>query len=77
MSKEGQGINKIGPLSGEALCMSIPEAARLLGISRNFCYEMARQGEIPVIRLGNRILVPRAALEKMLDSVMMKAGGIE
>ena len=50
----------------ERLCMTIPEAARVLGVSRNFGYELARRGEIPVIRFGRRMVVPRAALEKML-----------
>ncbi len=52
--------------SVERLCMTIPEAARVLGVSRNFGYELARRGEIPVIRFGRRMVVPRAALEKML-----------
>jgi len=38
----------------------------LLGISRNFAYELARRGEIPVIKLGKRKLVPRIALENKL-----------
>ena len=49
------------------LCMTIPEVANMLGLSRNFGYELARRGEIPVIRFGRRILVPRAALEKILE----------
>ena len=48
-------------------CMTIPEVANMLGLSRNFGYELARRGEIPVIRFGRRILVPRAALEKILE----------
>ena len=46
--------------------MTIPEAARALGASRNFGYELARRGEIPVIRFGRRIVVPKAAFERML-----------
>lgn len=42
------------------------EAARLLGIGRTVAYEAARQGQIPTIRVGRRLLVPRAALERML-----------
>ena len=47
--------------------MSIEEAAETLGIGRTGAYQAARRGEIPVIRIGGRLLVPRAALEKMLD----------
>jgi excisionase family DNA binding protein len=47
-------------------CISVPEAAKMLGISRNFAYQLVREGKIPSIRLGKRILIPRIALEEML-----------
>lgn len=50
----------------ERLTISVPEAARRLGIGRNQGYECARRGEIPTIRLGKRLLVPLAAFEAML-----------
>ena len=51
-----------------SLCISIPEAAKLLGISRNTCYEMARMGQLPTIKCGRRrLVVPKAALMKMLQ----------
>lgn len=59
----------------EPLCISIPEAAALLGISRNLAYEMARQRQLPVVRFGRRLLVPRAALEKMLSEYSSKWSG--
>lgn len=46
--------------------LTIPEVAKMLRISRNFGYELARRGELPVVKLGNRLLIPRVALEKML-----------
>ncbi|MFC1912701.1 helix-turn-helix domain-containing protein [Chloroflexota bacterium] len=46
--------------------LTIPEAARLLGFSRGFGYELARRGEIPVIRFGRRLVVPKAAFERMI-----------
>jgi len=49
------------------LCFSVPEAARMLGISRGLAYELARSGQIPVLRLGRRLLVPKVALERMLS----------
>jgi excisionase family DNA binding protein len=43
------------------------EAAKLLRIGRNQGYdEAAKSGELPTIKIGKRILVPRAALERML-----------
>ena len=54
----------------EPLCISIPEAAKLLGISRNTGYEMVRLGQLPTIRCGQRrLVVPKAALMKMLQEV--------
>ena len=50
------------------LTLTIPEAAVLLGLSRNSAYEAARRGEIPVIRIGDRLLVPKVALQKLLES---------
>ena len=50
----------------ERLTLSVPEAGRVLGISRESAYFAARSGEIPTIRIGGRILVPRAALERLL-----------
>jgi excisionase family DNA binding protein len=45
----------------------IEEAAALLGIGRNHAYEAAKRGEIPSIKIGKRILVPRAALDRILE----------
>jgi len=54
---------------GEAdrLTLTVEEAAHLLGISRGLAYELARSGKLPVIRLGRRLLIPRIALERMLN----------
>lgn len=51
-----------------ALTVTIPEAAKLLGISRNLAYLAAARGEIPTLKVGRRVLVPRAALEQLLGS---------
>jgi excisionase family DNA binding protein len=42
------------------------EAAKVLGIGRGAAYEAARTGTLPTIRVGRRILVPRANLERLL-----------
>ncbi len=52
---------------GMALTMTVEEAAHLLGISRAFAYELVARGELPAVRLGRRIVVPRRALEALLD----------
>jgi excisionase family DNA binding protein len=48
--------------------MTVEEAATALGISRATAYEAVSRGEIPAIRIGRRILIPKVALAKLLDS---------
>jgi excisionase family DNA binding protein len=56
----------------QLLFISVPEAARRLGISRSLAYELANrwlsgnsEGGLPSIRLGRRLLVSRSAIESM------------
>lgn len=55
-------------MSTEKLTHTVEEAGRLLGLSRNSAYAAAHTGELPTIRLGKRLLVPKAALERLLES---------
>lgn len=48
------------------LTVTVPEAGEMLGLSRNLAYEAVGRGEIPSIRIGKRLVVPRAALDRML-----------
>jgi excisionase family DNA binding protein len=50
----------------EPTTYTVEEAAKLLRIGRNQAYEAAKSRELPTVRFGKRILVPRAALEQML-----------
>jgi excisionase family DNA binding protein len=45
---------------------TIDQAAELLGISRESAYRAARSGELPVLHLGRRLVVPTARLAQML-----------
>ena len=51
----------------QRLTISVEEAGRLLGISRGLAYELVNRGELPSVRLGRRIVVPRRALDRLLD----------
>lgn len=44
-----------------------PETGMMLQLSRPTTYKLASEGIIPTIRLGKRLLVPRVALERMLN----------
>ena len=52
----------------DRLVFTVEEAAQLLGISRSFAYEAVRRGDVPSMRIGKRILVPKAALQRFLES---------
>jgi len=45
---------------------TVAEAAELLGISLNAAYKGVRSGDIPSLRVGRRILVPRGSLNELL-----------
>ena len=51
----------------ERLALSVEEAGALLGISRDLAYDLVARGELPSVRLGRRLVVPRRALEEALD----------
>jgi excisionase family DNA binding protein len=51
----------------ERSTLTIEEAGEILGLSRASAYQAANKGFLPVIRLGRRLLVPRCALERLLD----------
>lgn len=47
----------------------IEEVAQLLGLDRSTAYVRAKEDKlpVPVIRIGRRLLVSRAALDRVLD----------
>ena len=51
----------------DRLTLTVEEATHLLGISRGLAYELARSGKLPAIRFGRRLLIPKVALERMLN----------
>ena len=51
----------------DRLTWTVPEAARLLGISKDCAYDAARRGDLPVTVIGRRVVVPRTALLRLLD----------
>ena len=51
----------------ERLTLSVKEAAQLLGISLPAAYQGVHSGQIPVLEIGSRLLVPRIQLERLLQ----------
>jgi excisionase family DNA binding protein len=60
----------ISDLSGPSAptTITVEQAAQLLGIGRATGYEAARQGQLPVLRLGRRLLVPVPRLLALLGA---------
>lgn len=53
-------------VESERLVLTVVAAGELLGVCRATAYMLARTGQIPTIRLGRRLVVPKSALERML-----------
>lgn len=72
VQKESESPNaeQAGRAQSEPHTLTVEQAASVLGIGRTLAYEAARTtgniGGIPVLRVGRRLLVPRAALERRL-----------
>jgi excisionase family DNA binding protein len=53
------------PLARKTL--TIEQAAHVLGVSRSQGYMLARSGQLPTLKLGHRLVVPKARLDRMLN----------
>jgi Helix-turn-helix domain len=66
-----QGGERRGVLSSQwdgRDAFTVEEAGKILGISRASAFAAANRGDIPTIRIGKRLIVPRRGLERMLDA---------
>jgi excisionase family DNA binding protein len=64
---------KIRDAEDRRLVYDVPEAGALMGLSRNGSYEAAGRGEIPTIKIGRLLKVPKAAFHRMLEHPTAKA----
>lgn len=46
---------------------TVREAAGMFGVGLTLFRRLIRDGSVPTIRLGTRVLIPRAAIERLLD----------
>ena len=59
-------------MSNETECktISVEDAGRIYyGLSRNGSYDAARRGDIPTIKIGRLLRVPKVAMERRLAGV--------
>jgi excisionase family DNA binding protein len=52
--------------SDNRLTYTLTEVAEQLGISRALAYRAAKRGELPVLLIGRRMVVPRSAFLRFL-----------
>lgn len=57
-------------MSAEALFVPVKEAAAMLGISDDLVYDLAARGELPCATFGSRRMIPRRAIELVLDEAL-------
>jgi len=62
-------------LEGKVVVPLWPTTGRLLELSKNSTYQAANRGEIPIVRLGSKMMVPVAPLLEMLQIVPDPAAG--
>lgn len=62
-----RGVTAVAGPAIERATYSVPEAAAILGCSRSHYYLLFSRGEVPGLRCGNRIVVPRLQLDRYLN----------
>lgn len=59
----------------ETELLRVEEAARVLGIGRTKVYELIAREELPVVRMGRAVRIPRRSLSDWIE--MRTSGGTE
>jgi excisionase family DNA binding protein len=60
----------------ESLTYTVDEVAALLGIARGKAYQHVRAGDIPSIRMGKRVLIPRDRFHAWLNRETAKSSEV-
>jgi len=56
------------------ICVRIPQAVRLTGISRSRIYELLKAGDIDYVKVGNSTLILVESLHRFIDSLRVQRG---
>jgi len=48
--------------------LSVPEAGAMIGLGRNASYEAAKEGRIPILKIGSLKIVPRGPWLKQIGA---------
>jgi len=50
-----------------SLCISVTEAAKILGISKRSLYSYIEAGVFPAVRIGRRILIRKTDMDRIVN----------
>ena len=56
-----------GVIKHEKLTLSVPEAAKIVGVSQSKMYEIVKIKGFPTIQIGRRLLVSAKGLERWIE----------
>jgi len=48
---------------------TIQDVCEMLNISRSFTYQMLKEGKIPSVKLGKRVIIPKAKFDNWIESL--------
>ena len=65
---DSMSTRPISEADSKRLVLTVAEAADRLGISSDLAYDLVARGELPSLRLGRRIVIPRIALLAFVES---------
>lgn len=60
---------------GSRLTLTIPEACHALGIGETMLRQMMRTGQLPILKIGRRVLIPRQAVEQLVAEACIGRDG--
>lgn len=63
----------MGVIKMEGELLRPEQVGQILGVGRTKLYSMVRQGELPVVRIGRLVRIPRAALDSWIAERTQRA----
>lgn len=62
------------PEQKERICYTVTELGKLTGLSVRTWWRLVREGAVPTVRVGERVLVPHAAVMEFIAKRLDKTG---
>jgi len=65
-------IHYMRPYALEKKLITLTDAAALVGVSYSLMRKLVKQGRIKTVRIGKRVMIPEAEIEKLLKELSEK-----